>query len=497
MGSEQGFQVGQNDPEIEDQTKNPQKNRLKKKRAAKPISEDVAVFDKKPEAVEEVDALAKSEPEKTSPPEKPPELEEARLQPTAPEASDDLSDTTEEISRQSMGEDLAEAVTELYEAPYGQIVTISLDHSGRSYEIPLRNHRDAVELGQPVDRAEETPLPASVLVERPFPQEDDYYSEYADELDSNQTNTFEDMVNRVLASETPPVEAESGQNLDLVDQYEAYHPTIEPIVAAETHEPAPPAQALTPESPRLIQTPTTHQPESQLHVPIPRTSPIVEANRANIPSVQSEQFDSLRLEEAKQIRDITDLKKRSQTLVERFVSPSSNIYDFQPTPETKPNSGYKPNDPDLLELPEVLDNNHPPVELPKEHRFEHSIWHSIEVDSKTGHAVDKPTFSYGHEFSRERAPERKDEADEEELAVASGQLAVGGITNVDMPLPQPIPFSLPPDSTQTVSRLSKPLSKLSNIELPSAGLTADFRTDFWLWLLLGLVVMADVIAAYS
>jgi len=43
--------------------------------------------------------------------------------------------------------------------------------------------------------------------------------------------------------------------------------------------------------------------------------------------------------------------------------------------------------------------------VPPEHRVEHSAWHSIEVDAKTGKPVENPALAYGHEYYRERAAE--------------------------------------------------------------------------------------------
>lgn len=45
------------------------------------------------------------------------------------------------------------------------------------------------------------------------------------------------------------------------------------------------------------------------------------------------------------------------------------------------------------------------LEVPAEHRLETSAWHTIEVDAKTGKAVENPTFAYGEEYYRERAKE--------------------------------------------------------------------------------------------
>jgi len=55
-----------------------------------------------------------------------------------------------------------------------------------------------------------------------------------------------------------------------------------------------------------------------------------------------------------------------------------------------------------------------PIELPREHHLEHSAWHAIEVDNKTGHAVEAPVLTYGQEFKRELHQETRRQ--EEEIA---------------------------------------------------------------------------------
>ena len=86
--------------------------------------------------------------------------------------------------------------------------------------------------------------------------------------------------------------------------------------------------------------------------------------------------------------------------------------------------------PSLIELPAdaqaIAEQLSKP--LPQQHRLEHSAWHTIEVDKKTGRVVEQPVFEYGQEFQREVRQETWQPDDE--VAVASGQLAVGGVTSV-------------------------------------------------------------------
>jgi hypothetical protein len=228
-----------------------------------------------------------------------------------------------------------------------------------------------------------------------------------------------------------------------------------------------------------------------------RPSPIVTSNRSNIPAATVERFDQLRDEQTSQAEQIEELINSNRILSEQLSFPAPNTHGFGPAAEAKPRHDLSLEDDDHLELPEVVDDSEPATGTPAGHRLEHSVWHSIEVDSKTGRAVETPAFTYGQEYNREQAPEHQDESDEEEVAVASGQLAVGGITNIDMPLSQPIPFSVPANSTQPAKKLTPALAGLNHLQLPTTRLPADFKTDFWLWLLLGIVIIADFIAIFS
>ena len=60
----------------------------------------------------------------------------------------------------------------------------------------------------------------------------------------------------------------------------------------------------------------------------------------------------------------------------------------------------------------------------KDHHIEQSTWHNIEVDNKTGRAVEEPTFSYGEAFKDEQRTEANAFHTDGAVASASGQLAV-------------------------------------------------------------------------
>jgi hypothetical protein len=62
-----------------------------------------------------------------------------------------------------------------------------------------------------------------------------------------------------------------------------------------------------------------------------------------------------------------------------------------------------------------------PLEMPPEHRLQTSAWHSIEVDTRTGKPVERPSFEYGHEYYRERAQEA---GPKEQVNTAAGEAAL-------------------------------------------------------------------------
>ncbi len=136
------------------------------------------------------------------------------------------------------------------------------------------------------------------------------------------------------------------------------------------------------------------------------------------------------------------------------------------------------------QLPEVPDNHH----------VESSVWHNIEVDNQTGRAVENPVFHYGDEFQRERGHETKDNDNQEEdvIATASGQLAVGGVT--DLGLSSASPASTPSSAssqkrpTTLANRLESTLRDRRNYQ--------SVIPDTWLWGILVVVIITLVLVIY-
>jgi hypothetical protein len=76
------------------------------------------------------------------------------------------------------------------------------------------------------------------------------------------------------------------------------------------------------------------------------------------------------------------------------------------------------------ELPKEAQDIMDRLQPARDHHIEQSAWHNIEVDNKTGKAVEEPTFSYGEAFQNEQKTEANAFHTDDGVASASGQLAV-------------------------------------------------------------------------
>lgn len=524
MGSEQGFQVSKIDPESEDQTKKDRKDKLKKT-SPKPATEAVDLAPKKsekpqtepeqPQVEEEIpteetstDTIAEAEQVEDSlrPLETPDQ--------TADVHSEDLTELEEieEIMPPEKLDTTPEPIfgSPSYETPDQKLVdsteidqgtrsiepfTIDLKEIGQEHEIPLRPSGRTVQEQPTVMSQAEIELPQPVTAEEPFLTPPESSRSESAPPPPPSSNSFEEMVNKVLASDSNDG-YRFTEDADLGPVNRAADTAPEVVVARTDTAPVPTTTEYVKYQPVLERSaqPIDRPPRIG---PMPRISPIVEANRTNIPAVSPEQFDQPNYRQSNQSAAVNELNQSRPATAEHISTPPSTIFDFAPAPENRPTKVQTPVELDHFTLPEVVDPPDSEPEPVEERTIQRSVWHSIEVDPKTGHAVETPTFNYGLEYNREQAPEHKDEAADEEVAVASGQLAVGGSTNIEMPLPQPILFSLPPNSTQSARSRTPGLAQLSHLELPLVKLPADFRSDIWLWILLGIVVMADFIAIFG
>lgn len=86
---------------------------------------------------------------------------------------------------------------------------------------------------------------------------------------------------------------------------------------------------------------------------------------------------------------------------------------------------------EALRPPEEIDE---PAQLAPGRRLETSAWHRIEVDTKTGKAVEQPTLAYGHEFWQEHQAESLAQLNVANNAMANPELEGDGNT-FKLPIP--------------------------------------------------------------
>jgi hypothetical protein len=173
--------------------------------------------------------------------------------------------------------------------------------------------------------------------------------------------------------------------------------------------------------------------------------------------------------------DKTDLLQDQNDDLREKISKLSSPTPF---PEfAKPLEVPVPQKPATPELPPIE-----PLDRPSspDHHFEQSAWHTIEVDSKTGRAAEQPSFNYGPEFTHEQHQETIG-SEGEEVVAASGQLAVGTEAEVRAS-PSATPSSPVYEDPSLINQMN-PFKNTSQMHL---------KTDLWLWIILLIVVIADV-----
>lgn len=145
---------------------------------------------------------------------------------------------------------------------------------------------------------------------------------------------------------------------------------------------------------------------------------------------------------------------------------------------------------------EVLDG---PVEIPADRRVETSAWHRIEVDKKTGKAVEDPTFVYGEEFQKEQHQEKlRQQIAEASIEAEKVKQAYMPIINQAMnPLTHENQQSQPTATTETHTQLSarkKSMTSMSdtlkNVQNKAGN---DYVIDAALWGLLILIIIAIIL----
>jgi len=136
------------------------------------------------------------------------------------------------------------------------------------------------------------------------------------------------------------------------------------------------------------------------------------------------------------------------------------------------------------EAQEIMDRLQPA----RDRHVEQSSWHSIEVDNKTGRAVEEPSFSYGEAFQNEQKTEANAFHTDDGIASASGQLAVSSpifdnLNERDAAILNNTPASTVP--------LTNPHSQIDFNSGPSRS-----SIDPLLWTILTVIVFAIILALF-
>jgi len=124
----------------------------------------------------------------------------------------------------------------------------------------------------------------------------------------------------------------------------------------------------------------------------------------------------------------------------------------------------------------------------KDHHIEQSTWHNIEVDNKTGRAVEEPTFSYGEAFRNEQRTEANAFHTDVAVASASGQLAVSSpifdnLNNKDAAILTNAQTSSPP--------LATPRSQMDYVTGKQTS-----SIDPLLWTILSVIIIAIFLSIF-
>ena len=171
------------------------------------------------------------------------------------------------------------------------------------------------------------------------------------------------------------------------------------------------------------------------------------------------------------------VSKTGETSERKFVSKLEKILPKR----------FEKKAPNTPEVPEQL-------EIPKEHHIETSAWHTIEVDSRTGKAVENPTFAYGHEYYHERAQEATPRDDNRNAAAGEVALVAAALSSSDQSQ------GVPPLASGQYRGGSSPSASTSK---DASQNTASSKTKsalqnsgpLWPWIVAFVVVVVLIIAA--
>lgn len=138
------------------------------------------------------------------------------------------------------------------------------------------------------------------------------------------------------------------------------------------------------------------------------------------------------------------------------------------------------------------------LEIPPEHHLEASAWHTIEVDTKTGKAVETPTFAYGEEYYRERAKETRQRTDGQKQAAGEVAIVAAALSEDTSAGGGGQPAQATPPSASKQQRMSPRqilAMKAKDVLQTSKPVTAGHQSTgpLWPWLLAFAVVVVLLI----
>ena len=125
-------------------------------------------------------------------------------------------------------------------------------------------------------------------------------------------------------------------------------------------------------------------------------------------------------------------------------------------------------------------------EIPDDRRIETSAWHAIEVDKKTGKAVENPTLEYGEEFKYEQHQEQL-RREVEAASIESASMRQRYVDpHIQRPSQQEYTAMGAPDQSSDVPNELQPMNQQSE---SGSGISV---IDIVLWAILGIIVVVIV-----
>jgi len=152
-----------------------------------------------------------------------------------------------------------------------------------------------------------------------------------------------------------------------------------------------------------------------------------------------------------------------------------------------PSASVKPETKQPLVPKNERDNPDAMPEVPSDRRVETSAWHRIEIDKKTGKAVEAPTVSYGEEFQHEQHQEQLRKAIEE-ASMGSDEV----LRRYASPLGTTATESTRRDTQPGPNTTPTRIVRETPITRAKQALQQSEPIDIALWVGLGLVVIAII-----